>query len=207
MELNFDKHSLIINKIPTFIKSASLHYFRLPGEKTIKDRLRKLKACGYNTVDLYFCANYHSEKEGVWDFSGNKDVSNILADENKFQLVMINLLDNAAKYSFEKGIVTVKVFNKDDKFVSINVQDNGVGIADSDLQRIFEKFIRVENHLTRKAQGSGLGLYIVKNLVEKMGGEISVVSSTKLPNSGSTFEILMPATSYASQSKKVLEDK
>lgn len=79
MELNFDKHSLIINKIPTFIKSASLHYFRLPGEKTIKDRLRKLKACGYNTVDLYFCANYHSEKEGVWDFSGNKDVSNILS--------------------------------------------------------------------------------------------------------------------------------
>ena len=70
-----------------------------------------------------------------------------------------------------------------------------------------EKFARIENHLTRKTQGSGLGLYIVKNLIEKMGGQIFVESSTVLPNSGSTFEILLPAASYTNQSKKVLEDK
>ena len=65
----------------------------------------------------------------------------------------------------------------------------------------------MENHLTRKTQGSGLGLFIVKSLVKKMGGEINVKSSTKLPNSGTTFEIILPATTYTNQSKKVLEDK
>ena len=120
---------------------------------------------------------------------------------------MINLLDNAAKYSFDKGIITVVVENKDEKFVSIKVQDHGVGIAPEDIKKIFEKFTRVENHLTRKAQGSGLGLYIVKSLIEKMGGEIHVNSSTKLPDSGSIFEVILPATTYTNQSKKVMEDK
>ena len=76
-----------------------------------------------------------------------------------------------------------------EKFVSIKVQDHGIGIKTEDLNKIFEKFVRVENHLTSKAQGSGLGLYIVKSLIEKMGGEIHVKSSTKLPESGSTFEL------------------
>ena len=89
MELEFDKHSLIIDKKPTFIKSAALHYFRLPGEKTIKDRLRKLKACGYNTIDLYFCANYHSEIENEWDFSGIKDISKILSIIKELNLLVI----------------------------------------------------------------------------------------------------------------------
>jgi len=215
MLMSFDKlDSLQIQKFLTIIKEQSNRLIKLV------ENLLSISKIRVQQSNLVFkSVNVKSQIEQILDvikaqystksfvFECDSNVANILADENKFQQVMINLLDNAAKYSFEKGIVTVKVFNKDDKFVSINVQDNGVGIADSDLQRIFEKFIRVENHLTRKAQGSGLGLYIVKNLVEKMGGEISVVSSTKLPNSGSTFEILMPATSYASQSKKVLEDK
>jgi len=140
-------------------------------------------------------------------FQCNKDVSNILADENKFQQIMINLLDNAAKYSFEKGIITVIVENKDEKFVSIKVQDHGIGIDCENIEKVFEKFTRLENHLTRKTQGSGLGLYIVKTLVEKMGGKIFVDSSTTLPNSGTTFEVLMPATTYTNQCKKVWEDK
>ena len=138
-----------------------------------------------------------------------QDVQNILADENKFQQIMINLLDNAAKYSYERGAVTVYISNSAQKenFVSIKVEDHGVGINPENMSKIFEKFARIENHLTRKTQGSGLGLYIVKNLIEKMGGQIFVESSTVLPNSGSTFEVLLPASSYTNQSKKVLEDK
>lgn len=135
------------------------------------------------------------------------NVSNILADENKFQQIMINLLDNAAKYSYDKGIITIIIENKDEKAVSIKIQDHGIGIEKENLHKIFEKFTRIENHLTRKTQGSGLGLFIVKSLVEKMGGEIKVESSTELPNSGTTFEIIMPATTYTNQCKKVLEDK
>lgn len=138
----------------------------------------------------------------------SKDVCNILADENKFQQVMINLLDNAAKYSYDNGSVTVSIGSAvKENFVSIKIEDHGVGIEPKNLARIFEKFTRIENHLTRKTQGSGLGLYIVKNLIEKMGGQIFVKSSTQLPNSGSVFEVIMPAASYTSQSKKKLEDK
>lgn len=143
-----------------------------------------------------------------FEINCSKEVSNILADENKFQQIMINLLDNAAKYSYENGAVTVSVCNcANENFVSIKVQDHGVGIEPENLSRIFEKFARIENHLTRKTQGSGLGLYIVKNLIEKMGGRIFVQSSTQLPESGSVFEILLPAATYTSQSKKKLEDR
>lgn len=137
------------------------------------------------------------------------NTQNILVDENKFQQIMINLLDNAAKYSYEKGTVSVLVANSIHKenFVSIKIEDHGVGIEPENLSKIFEKFARIENHLTRKTQGSGLGLYIVKNLIEKMGGQIFVKSSTVLPNSGSVFEVLLPAASYTNQSQKVLEDK
>lgn len=137
-----------------------------------------------------------------------ENISNILVDENKFQQVMINLLDNAAKYSYENGSISVIVENaQKDNFISIKVKDHGVGIEPNNLSRIFEKFTRIENHLTRKTQGSGLGLYIVKSLIEKMGGQIFVESSTELPNSGSVFDVIFPAVTYTSQSKKVLEDK
>ena len=121
---------------------------------------------------------------------------------------MINLLDNAAKYSYDKGSVRVSITNSaKENFVSIKVEDHGVGIEPQNMSRIFEKFTRIENHLTRKTQGSGLGLYIVKNLIEKMNGKICVESSTVLPNSGSVFEVLLPAVSYTSGSEKALEDK
>ena len=89
MEISFNKYSLIINNEPTLIKSAALHYFRCPGEKTWKDRLRKFKAAGYNTVDLYFCANYHTEKQGEYDFSDIKDISRLLEITKELELFVI----------------------------------------------------------------------------------------------------------------------
>ena len=154
---------------------------------------------------LYIIKNQYPEYN--FEFKCASDIANILTDENKFQQIMINLLDNAAKYSFEKGTITVDASNKDENFVSIKVIDHGVGINPESFSKIFEKFARIENHLTRKAQGSGLGLYIVKNLIEKMGGQIFVESCTELPNSGSTFEVVLPCATYTNQCKKVMEDK
>ena len=78
MIIDYDKHSLIIDNKKTVINSAAFHYFRCPGVKTWRDRLSKIKACGYNTVDLYFCWAYHSEKQGVYDFTGIKDIRALL---------------------------------------------------------------------------------------------------------------------------------
>lgn len=144
----------------------------------------------------------------IFEMHCAENVPNILADENKFQQIMINLLDNAAKYSYDKGSVIVRVSNANrENFVSIKITDHGVGIEPNNLGKIFEKFTRIENHLTRKTQGSGLGLYIVKSLIEKMNGQIFVESCTVLPNSGSTFEVLLPAATYTGQCKKAVEDK
>ena len=81
--------------------------------------------------------------------------------------------------------------------VSIKVIDNGIGIAEENYDKIFTKFSRIDNPLTRKVQGSGLGLYITKNLVEKMDGKISVKSE----NGQTTFEILMPVKSVEDQAR------
>ena len=78
MEITFDKYSLQINGKRIFIKSGAFHYFRTPGVDLAFDRFCKMKSGGYNTVDIYFNWNYHSPSEGVYDFSGIKDVRKIL---------------------------------------------------------------------------------------------------------------------------------
>lgn len=78
----------------------------------------------------------------------------ILADENKFQQILINLLDNAAKYSPPGSNVRIQIKDSDN-MVSIKIKDGGSGIAEKDFDKIFEKFVRIENHLTQKAEGSG----------------------------------------------------
>jgi hypothetical protein len=78
MQVEYDRYSMKINGQPTVIRSAAMHYFRLPGQNMWRDRLYKLKAAGYNTVDLYFCWSFHSPEQGVYDFTGVRDVKKLL---------------------------------------------------------------------------------------------------------------------------------
>ena len=78
MEVTFDKYSLLVDGKRVFIKSGAFHYFRTPGEQMARDRFAKMKAGGYNTVDIYFNWNYHSIKQGEYDFTGIKDVRKVL---------------------------------------------------------------------------------------------------------------------------------
>lgn len=119
----------------------------------------------------------------------NKNLPPAKLDEDKFQQVMTNLLDNACKYSDSKGEIIISTCFKDSESVLITIKDNGVGINQEELQKIFDKFIRLENHLTSKTQGNGLGLYITKNLVESMCGNIGVKSEI---NKGSEFSLVFP---------------
>ena len=119
----------------------------------------------------------------------NKNLPLVKLDEDKFQQVMTNLIDNACKYSKpDKEIIIITSFYSEDK-VSIKVIDHGVGINPEDREKVFEKFVRLENHLTSSAQGNGLGLYITKNLVEAMNGNISVYS---IPNISTEFWLEFP---------------
>lgn len=78
MQITYDKNSLIIDGERVFIRSGAFHYFRTPGVDAALDRFRKMKAGGYNAVDIYFNWNFHSKAKGEYDFSGIKDVRKIL---------------------------------------------------------------------------------------------------------------------------------
>jgi PAS domain S-box-containing protein len=109
-------------------------------------------------------------------------------DRDRIQQILINLLDNAAKFSPRGGGITVSV-SQDADHVRLAVVDQGVGIAPSEQQAIFEKFYRVDPHLTETPGGTGLGLYICGELAGRMEGKIAVESE---PGRGSTFVLELP---------------
>ncbi|MGN1153352.1 MAG: sensor histidine kinase [Candidatus Gastranaerophilaceae bacterium] len=129
-------------------------------------------------------------KNHVIETKFDKSNPTISVDLDKFQQIMINLIENAAKYSDDGTTITIITLHTD-KYVIIKVQDEGIGISDEFKEKIFEKFSRIDNPLTRKIQGSGLGLYITKTLVEKMNGEISFHNIEK----GVEFEVKFPVYS------------
>lgn len=109
-------------------------------------------------------------------------------DEDKLQQILTNLIDNACKYSPENSTVTITTKTQGENIV-INIKDEGVGIKRDDYDKLFKKFSRLENHLTSKTQGNGLGLYITKQIVEKMSGDISFTSEE---GKGTVFIIRFP---------------
>jgi two-component system, OmpR family, sensor histidine kinase SenX3 len=113
-----------------------------------------------------------------------------LGDAAELQTVFSNLLDNAVKYSSETPKISVRMKNSDDKKVQIFIKDNGIGLDPSQLKRIFKRFYRVANHATQGKKGTGLGLFIVKSIIEKHGGKISAVSNGE--DKGSTFIVQLP---------------
>lgn len=112
----------------------------------------------------------------------------VLADRDKLREVIVNLLSNAIKYNREGG--TVEIWHDhDDASVATHVRDSGIGMDREELGHLFEKFWRAENAKARKAPGTGLGLYIVKEILAKMGGQIQAVSER---GKGSTFSFTLP---------------
>jgi signal transduction histidine kinase len=109
-------------------------------------------------------------------------------DPPKLKQVLVNLVENAIKYSPEGGRIEVRIADMPDR-LRIDVQDEGLGIPPSEQARIFEKFYRLDAEMTRGVGGSGLGLYISREIVEQMGGLLSVRSRR---GSGSTFTVTLP---------------
>jgi len=109
-------------------------------------------------------------------------------DSPRLKQVLVNLVENAIKYSPNGGRIQVRIADAPDR-VRIEVRDEGLGIPPSEQSRIFEKFYRLDAEMTRGVGGSGLGLYISREIVEQMGGVLSVNSRR---GSGSTFTVTLP---------------
>jgi len=116
------------------------------------------------------------------------DFPTIQGDEVRLRQVIDNLIGNALKYSPHGGKVSVRG-QFDDQQVTVAVSDQGVGLTTDEQERIFERFYRVDDALTRKTQGTGLGLYLARAVVEAHGGQISVQSES---GKGSTFTFVLP---------------
>jgi signal transduction histidine kinase len=112
----------------------------------------------------------------------------VLGYRFRLEQALVNLLDNAVKFNHPDGEVTVECGYTDHGQVRISVQDTGIGIASEDLKWIFERFYRVDKARSRPAGGTGLGLPIVKEVIERMGGRVEVDSRL---GRGSTFTILL----------------
>ena len=112
-----------------------------------------------------------------------------LADEDKLRQVLVNLLDNAIKYSPDGGDVVVELEGGNGR-VRLAVRDHGLGIPPGEQERIFEKFYRLDPALTRGVGGSGLGLFISRELVSRMGGSLTVRSQR---GEGAAFVVDLPA--------------
>jgi len=113
------------------------------------------------------------------------DLFPILIDGDRLKQVLINLLSNAVKFSKKGGLVRLVATAKDDELI-LEVVDYGVGMAEEDLRYIFDRFRQVDGTIRRRYGGSGVGLYLVKNLVTMMGGTVEVASKL---GEGSTFTL------------------
>jgi signal transduction histidine kinase len=114
----------------------------------------------------------------------------VMIDASKLGLVVSNLLDNAVRYNVEHGEITLGVHPaKEGPFLEISVKDSGIGVPSEEIAKLFTKFFRAPNAVKFATEGSGLGLYIAKNIVEAHGGQMWAESEM---NRGSTFYFTLP---------------
>jgi len=149
-------------------------------EKTVKEVLSMLKS--------------QSDKKGIeLELDIQEGISNLMGDPDMFKQMLINLVDNAIKYTPGNGKVVVGAYNlvEDGERgkVLIKVKDNGIGIPKQHIPRLFERFYRVDKARSRKVGGTGLGLAIVKHIVILFNGEIEVESEV---GKGTEFRITIP---------------
>lgn len=145
----------------------------------------------FDVVEM--CQRVSADQERVEGLHELKVVANrspiiVIADRDKTEVAIGNLIRNALKFSPDGGAVTVSV-KEAGSMAEVAVTDEGIGITPDDLDRVFDRFYQVDSSETRSFPGSGLGLYITKELVEAMGGNVTVESEH---GEGSTFTIALP---------------
>ena len=117
-----------------------------------------------------------------------KNLPHIYADSEKLSLALNNLLDNALKYTLAGGSVTLELGSQGN-YALISLSDTGVGIPPAEQQRVFSKFFRASNVIRLETEGTGLGLFIVKNIIKRHGGDINFSSKE---SKGSSFMVTLP---------------
>ena len=129
-----------------------------------------------------------ADKKQITVLYDDRAVKPVMTDESRLKEVMVNLLSNAVKYTLGSGKVSIWHDVRENMLVT-HVRDSGIGIPKEAQAKLFEKFYRVQDERLRNVTGTGLGLFIIKQLIERMGGKIWFVSE---PGQGTTFSFSLP---------------
>ncbi|HYM09001.1 MAG TPA: HAMP domain-containing sensor histidine kinase [Terriglobales bacterium] len=155
------------------------------GRKEYDFRETDMSELVHNTLDSY---RYQLEQSGFQFEEKIDDVPPMRVDREAMARSLLNLVNNALKYSQDRKYIGVNLY-RDNGSVKLEVVDQGIGIPHQEQQKIFEKFYRVGDPLVHNTKGSGLGLSLVRHIVQAHGGEVSVDSA---PGQGSKFTIVLP---------------
>jgi len=127
-------------------------------------------------------------KQQTLSINSQGDDFGVKADSDKIEQVFVNLIDNAIKYTKDAGRINISLLEQQDA-ITVTVEDNGIGIAKEHLDRVFERFYRVDKARSRQLGGTGLGLGIAKHIVIAHNGEIHIESEI---NKGATVSVTLP---------------
>ena len=184
------------NRFLTIIENEATRLTRLIDDILLLSTIENKTKKKVEKVDLFEVfeevhevINYIAKKKNIkvkYDFE-NKDID-LWEYSGYIRQILLNIISNAIKYTGENGKVSIKQYIKSEK-VFIEVKDNGIGIPEEDIERIFERFYRVDKARSRSVGGTGLGLAITKHMVKALNGNIRVESELGV---GSKFIIELP---------------
>lgn len=178
--------SRIVNKILNFSKMEA-------GKRVYNFELTDLNEVIQPLITAY---SFHLKKNGFnIKVSLSDEVPMVMGDAEAISEAVVNLIDNAMKYSEEAKEIEITTFTEDE-FAVISIKDKGIGISEENKHKIFDKFFRVTSGLVHNTKGTGLGLPIVKHIIEAHKGHITVDS---IMWEGSTFMIKIPIPNFNSE--------
>jgi len=162
---------------------------KIEAEK-LEINFERLVVADLSQASLVFIKETAIKKNIKVTFDADPAVTTLQADARRLKQILVNLLSNAVKFTPTGGQVTLAVrADLEQNLIHFAVRDNGIGIAPEDLERLFQPFTQVDTSLTRRYEGTGLGLALVKRLTELHGGHLAVEST---PGLGSCFTVSLP---------------
>ncbi|MEQ1947096.1 MAG: HAMP domain-containing sensor histidine kinase [Bryobacteraceae bacterium] len=179
-----DDSDRLLGTIEQILRTGQIGQSRRPVHTSSIDFGRMVEECMARARRLY-----HVSEEAL-TFQPGPHVM-IQADADEVRAAVSNLIDNAVKYSGSNPKVRVETAT-DNKFVTVRVEDNGPGIPEAERKQIFKRFYRVPGPLATRIKGTGLGLFIVRSVAKRHGGQAWVESNG--PGPGSTFVLQLPIT-------------
>lgn len=198
-------------KLLRYIKSLRQNTFRLLRLINNLIDITKIDA-GFFELNLVNCniiqiieeitlsvANYMEGKNIKLTFDTALEEKFMACDPDKIERIMLNLLSNAVKFTEKQGGIWVNICSKQDSIL-VSVKDTGIGIAPDKKEVIFERFRQIDKSLNRKCEGSGIGLSLVKSLLELHGGRIWVKSKM---GEGSEFVFELPSIVYQEEKREI----